>query len=175
MKKSGVSYLLGCGLALTSIGTLAAQGTSPATTGAAVPAAAEKSGLDVLKGAWIRPDGGYTIAIKSIGPNGALDPFRALSIVGGHVAPPRNVAGLHVIHRVLGITVTAATFALAYRMRRVDRRAAMQLAALAAAAPLLGAAAIAGMPSLPMTVLHNAAAASLVAALAYLAARKAME
>ena len=73
MKKSGVSYLLGCGLALTSIGTLAAQGTSPATTGAAVPAAAEKSGLDVLKGAWIRPDGGYTIAIKSIGPNGALE------------------------------------------------------------------------------------------------------
>ena len=73
MKKSGVSYFLGCVLALTSIGTLAAQGTSPATTGAAVPAAAEKSGLDVLKGAWIRPDGGYTIAIKSIGPNGALE------------------------------------------------------------------------------------------------------
>jgi hypothetical protein len=49
------------------------------------------------------------------------------------------------------------------------------LAALAAAAPLLGAAAIAGMPSLPMTVLHNAATASLVAALAFLAARKAMK
>jgi len=73
MKKSGVPYLLGCGLALTSIGTVAAQGTVPATTGKAAPAAAEKSGLDVLKGAWIRPDGGYTIAIKSIGPNGALE------------------------------------------------------------------------------------------------------
>ena len=73
MKKSGVSYLLGCALALTSVGTLAAQGTAPATTGAAIPAAADKSGLEVLKGAWIRPDGGYTIAIKSIGPNGALE------------------------------------------------------------------------------------------------------
>ena len=73
MKKSGVPYLLGCGLALTSIGALAAQGLAPATTGATVPLAAEKSGLDVLKGAWIRPDGGYTIAIKSIGPNGALE------------------------------------------------------------------------------------------------------
>jgi len=73
MKKSGVPYLLGCGLALTSIGTVAVQGTVPATTGATVPLAAEKSGLDVLKGAWIRPDGGYTIAIKSIGPNGALE------------------------------------------------------------------------------------------------------
>jgi hypothetical protein len=30
-------------------------------------------GLDVLKGAWIRPDGGYTIAIESVGTNGRLD------------------------------------------------------------------------------------------------------
>ena len=73
MKKSGVPYLLGCVLALTSIGTLAAPGNLPAATGAAVPAAVEKSGLDVLKGAWVRPDGGYTIAIRSIGPSGALD------------------------------------------------------------------------------------------------------
>ena len=65
--------MLGCVLALTSIGTLAAQGPVPATAAAAVPAAMGKSGLDVLKGAWVRPDGGYTIAIKSIGPNGALE------------------------------------------------------------------------------------------------------
>jgi hypothetical protein len=73
MKGSRVSCILGCALALTSIGTLAAQGASPATTAAAVPVATEKSGLDVLKGAWVRPDGGYTIAIRSVGPNGALD------------------------------------------------------------------------------------------------------
>ena len=73
MKESCVFCMLGCVLALTSIGTLAAQGASPATTAAAVPAATEKSGLDVLKGAWVRPDGGYTIAIKGVGPNGALD------------------------------------------------------------------------------------------------------
>jgi hypothetical protein len=65
--------MLGCVLVLTSIDTQAAQGASPATTAAAVPAATEKSGLDVLKGAWVRPDGGYTIAIKSVDPNGALD------------------------------------------------------------------------------------------------------
>jgi hypothetical protein len=73
MKASCVSCMLGCLLALTAIGTPAAQGTSPATTVAAAPAAAEKSGLDVLKGAWVRPDGGYTIAIKSVGPNGTLE------------------------------------------------------------------------------------------------------
>jgi hypothetical protein len=27
----------------------------------------------VLKGRWVRPDGGYTIAIESIGANGQLD------------------------------------------------------------------------------------------------------
>jgi cytochrome c oxidase assembly protein subunit 15 len=106
---------------------------------------------------------------------GALDPLRALTIVGGHVVPPGHVAGLHVIHRALGTVAVVATIALAYRMRRLDRRAALLLVALAAVAPLLGAAAIAGMPSLPMTVLHNAATASLVAALAFLAARKAMK
>lgn len=73
MKKSGVTYLLRRLMALTSISTPAAQGTVPAATGTAAPAAAQRSGLDVLRGAWVRPDGGYTIAIKSIGANGALD------------------------------------------------------------------------------------------------------
>jgi cytochrome c oxidase assembly protein subunit 15 len=102
---------------------------------------------------------------------GALDPFRALSVVDSRVAPPDDAAGLHAVHRALGIAVAIATFALAYRMRRIDRRAALLLVVLAAGAPLLGAAAILGMPSLPMTVLHNTAAALLVAVLAYLAAR----
>jgi hypothetical protein len=73
MRKSCVFCMVGCVLVLTSIDTQAAQGASPATTAAGVPVATEKSGLDVLKGAWVRPDGGYTIAIKSVGPNGALD------------------------------------------------------------------------------------------------------
>jgi hypothetical protein len=36
-------------------------------------AVAEPINLDVLKGAWVRPDGGYTIAIRSIGPNGQIE------------------------------------------------------------------------------------------------------
>ena len=73
MGKLVVSVLLGCALALTSLGTLTAQGTVPAKAGAAAPTTAELRGLDVLKGSWVRPDGGYTIAIKSIGPKGALE------------------------------------------------------------------------------------------------------
>ena len=102
---------------------------------------------------------------------GALDPFRELTAVDGRVVPPQAAAGLHLIHRALGIAAVAATFALAYRMRRSDRRAALLLVVLAGVAPVLGAAAIAEMPSLPMTVLHNSVTALLVAALASLAAR----
>jgi cytochrome c oxidase assembly protein subunit 15 len=106
---------------------------------------------------------------------GALDPLRALTILDGRIVPQPAAAGLHAIHRALGLAVVAATFVLAYRLRRSGRHEAVLLVALAAIAPLLGAAAIAGMPSLSMTVLHNAAAASLVAALAYLASRKGVE
>ena len=73
MSRYGVLLLASLGLASISIGTVMAQVTAAATTGTTVPAAAEKSGFDVLKGAWVRPDGGYTIAIKSVGPNGALE------------------------------------------------------------------------------------------------------
>jgi uncharacterized protein (DUF2147 family) len=73
MKKSGVTYFVDCSMTPASIGTLAAQRTLPAATGAAAPATAQRSGVDVLRAAWVRPDGGYTIAIKSIGANGALD------------------------------------------------------------------------------------------------------
>ena len=39
----------------------------------AAPAAAEPVNFDVLKGTWFRPDGGYTIAIKSVDANGQLE------------------------------------------------------------------------------------------------------
>jgi uncharacterized protein (DUF2147 family) len=61
-RRSGVSLFLGLVLALASICTATAQG----------PAAA-KPDIDALKGAWVRPDGGYMIAIKSVAPNGELE------------------------------------------------------------------------------------------------------
>jgi len=49
----------------------AAQAPAPATKGES--AAGVAASFDVLKGRWVRPDGGYTIAIKSIGPKGELE------------------------------------------------------------------------------------------------------
>jgi hypothetical protein len=60
-------------LALALVGDGIAQGTAPAAKAAQAPAATERINLDVLKGAWVRPDGGYRIVITSIGPNGQLE------------------------------------------------------------------------------------------------------
>jgi hypothetical protein len=63
----GATLFLACALALASIGHATAQGTRPEKP------AAQPISLDVLKGAWVRPDGGYMIAIKGVGPDGKLD------------------------------------------------------------------------------------------------------
>ena len=56
-------------LAAALIGPVLAQGPKPVP---AAPAAAPAD-MSVLKGAWVRPDGGYINQIKSVGADGALD------------------------------------------------------------------------------------------------------
>jgi heme A synthase len=73
---------------------------------------------------------------------------------------------VHVIHREIGIVVLVFTLIVAVALRRHMPRRAVALAVLALATPLLGAAAVVAMPSLPLTLLHNACAALLVATLA---------
>jgi len=73
MSKSGVLQLLGLALGLASIGAATAQGAAAAAKAMGAPAIAGNINIDVLKGAWVRPDGGYTIVIKSIGQNGRLE------------------------------------------------------------------------------------------------------
>ncbi|MEP7183571.1 MAG: COX15/CtaA family protein [Betaproteobacteria bacterium] len=101
----------------------------------------------------------------------AFDAFRPLIIADGRVVPPAGAAAPFVVHRATAIVVAVVVLVLAHALRRIDRRRALILAALALAAPLLGVAAIVNVPSLPLTVLHNAAAALLIAALAHVAAR----
>jgi uncharacterized protein (DUF2147 family) len=56
-------------LVLATLGFATAQGAAPVAKGAP----ADKPDLDVLTGAWARPDGGYLILVKSVGPQGQLD------------------------------------------------------------------------------------------------------
>jgi len=71
MNTSNAACLLGLALALAAIGPAAAQQPSPETKVASTPAASAP--LNALKGSWIRPDGGYTIDIKGVSPNGQLE------------------------------------------------------------------------------------------------------
>jgi hypothetical protein len=67
------SFALLLAWALTSAGAATAQGQAQPTTGTTTPAIADGINLDVLKGAWVRPDGGYTIAIKNVGTDGRIE------------------------------------------------------------------------------------------------------
>jgi len=63
----------GLALFVISIGAATAQDAAPAKNSEVPRAVAGPINFDALKGAWVRPDGGYTIAIKSIGPNGQIE------------------------------------------------------------------------------------------------------
>ena len=66
--KLGIAFVL----LLAANGAAMAQGAAPAAK-EAPGSAARMISIDVLKGAWVRPDGGYVILIKSIAPNGQLE------------------------------------------------------------------------------------------------------
>ena len=65
------AFAFGGGVMLASIGGAMAQGKVPAEP---LPApSAAQSVVDVLKGTWVRPDGGYLIVIRNVGTQGQLD------------------------------------------------------------------------------------------------------
>ncbi len=102
---------------------------------------------------------------------GAVEPWRALSVVAGRVVPSAAAAGLCSLHAAAGGGVVLATIGVAWWLRRARPAYAWALAAFALATSAAGAAALAARPSLPFTLFHNALAALLVAALAAGAAR----
>ena len=116
MRKSGVSLLLGLVLALASICAATAQGPTPAQKGASSPSAAAKPDIGLLKGAWVRPDGGYTIAIKSIGPGGELEAmyFNPNPLPFAKAQASRDGATLRVFFELRAGGYGGSTYELAY-------------------------------------------------------------
>ena len=66
--RSALAGVLALIVAITLIREASAQATAPLP-----PPAGTKVNADVLKGTWVRPDGGYTIAIKGLGPDGQIE------------------------------------------------------------------------------------------------------
>lgn len=74
MKKSSARILPTLVFALGFSAELTiAQDTAAPVAEAEVPTTASESGFDTLLGLWVRPDGGYLIAIRGVGPSGRLD------------------------------------------------------------------------------------------------------
>jgi uncharacterized protein (DUF2147 family) len=74
MKLHNTAWAVLTGVALACSAPVAqAQAAAPKPQPPAVGTKAAAADMSVLTGAWTRPDGGYTIVIKSIGPDGKLD------------------------------------------------------------------------------------------------------
>jgi len=61
-----------CAWPAISADTVAAD-TKGAAVQAEMPSTATESDFDILLGQWVRPDGGYTITIQGVDPDGKLD------------------------------------------------------------------------------------------------------
>lgn len=102
---------------------------------------------------------------------GAIDPLRPLEIVGGRVRAVDGAAALVLLHRGLAVAVLVLALALAWSTR-ANRTLAAMIAAAAVLGAVTGAVATLAQPSLTATLVHNALAAILVAALAVAAFRR---
>jgi hypothetical protein len=74
MKHLLPALVLGVGI-WTEPGIAADTGAekNTATVKAEIPDTASESHFDILLGQWVRPDGGYTITIQGVAPDGKLD------------------------------------------------------------------------------------------------------
>ncbi len=68
-----VALRLGLALGLALPVGAGAQGPAPASTAPPAAPATAKPNLDVVKGTWVRPDGGYVIDVKGVGADGRLE------------------------------------------------------------------------------------------------------
>ena len=73
MRKFASLLLPGLLLAFGSIVAAVAAEPTPTPKGASSLGAVATADSNLLKGTWVRPDGGYTILIKSVGANGQIE------------------------------------------------------------------------------------------------------
>jgi hypothetical protein len=106
---------------LLMFGVLQIASTEPAiaqTAGATAkaPAVAEKPGLDVLEGAWVRPDGGYLILIKKVSPDGQLEAmyFNPNTLPFAKARASRDGAAVHLSFELQAGGYNGSTYELTY-------------------------------------------------------------
>jgi uncharacterized protein (DUF2147 family) len=95
-------------LALAAAGAAMAQGPAPAAKAAA--------GFDVLKGDWVRPDGGYVISIAKVGSGGEIEAtyYNPRQLPFAKALARRDGANLRVSFEIQAGGYSGSTYELAY-------------------------------------------------------------
>ena len=93
-----------------------AQVAAPVSKAKDAPAAVGKVDLDVLEGAWVRPDGGYLILIKKVGANGQLDAsyFNPKPLPFAKAQATRDGATVHLAFELQAGGYSGSTYDLVY-------------------------------------------------------------
>ena len=106
----------GLALFVISIAAATAQDAAPAKNSEVPRAVAGPINFDALKGAWVRPDGGYTIAIKSIGPNGQIEAmyFNPNPLPFAKAQALRQGTALHAFFEIRAGGYAGSTYELTY-------------------------------------------------------------
>ena len=116
MRGTRRALFAGLVLATALMAAAAAQDAEPAKNREGPAAGAGPINLDVLKGTWVRPDGGYTIAIKSIGPNGQIEAmyFNPNPLPFAKAQALRQGTALHAFFEIRAGGYAGSTYELTY-------------------------------------------------------------
>jgi len=106
------AILLLCALALSLATLTEASAQAPSTSRQAAAAQA----FEVLQGSWVRPDGGYTIAVKGVAPDGRLDAlyFNPTQLPFARAQASRDGATMRVFLELTAGGYSGSTYELAY-------------------------------------------------------------
>lgn len=107
--------LIICTFMLSGVSLVQAQDAKPARGVSSVIAKSSPE-FSVLKGNWVRPDGGYTITIKGVGPDGQLDAMylNPNQLPFAKAQAQRGGDGLHVALELRAGGYSGSTYELSY-------------------------------------------------------------
>jgi hypothetical protein len=116
MRKSEGSLLLALALAVNPLATGMAAEPTPAPQVASPAPAPSAADINLLKGAWVRPDGGYTIVIRSVGANGQIEAmyFNPNPLPFARAAASREGVKLHAAFELRAGGYDGSTYELNY-------------------------------------------------------------
>ena len=107
---NAIPLLCALTFSLTTVGDAVAQAPSTSQKAVAAPE------FSVLKGSWVRPDGGYTIAVNGVAPDGRVDAlyFNPTQLPFARAQASRDGATLRVFLELTAGGYAGSTYELTY-------------------------------------------------------------